>query len=230
MKSTGGTEAAKRRAGETAADAVESGMTVGLGTGSTAAHAINALGEAVADDLDIVGVPTSFGARELAIDCGIPLCGLDEIDGIDLAIDGADQIDLDTGACIKGGGAAHSREKLVASAADELHIVVDATKTAEVLDYTVAVEVLPDAHTVVADAIDSLGGEATLRRANDKDGPVVTDNGNLICDADFGEIDDPDSLATRLSTVPGVVEHGLFVDYATVVSVGSDDGVATTTY
>jgi len=230
MKSTGGTEAAKRRAGETAADAVESGMTVGLGTGSTAAHAINALGEAVDNDLDIVGVPTSFGARELAIDCGIPLCGLDEIDGIDLAIDGADQIDLDTGACIKGGGAAHSREKLVASAADELHIVVDATKTAEVLDYTVAVEVLPDAHTVVADAIDSLGGEATLRRANDKDGPVVTDNGNLICDADFGEIDDPDSLATRLSTVPGVVEHGLFVDYATVVSVGSDDGVATTTY
>jgi len=230
MKSTGGTEAAKRRAGETAADAVESGMTVGLGTGSTAAHAINALGEAVDNDLDIVGVPTSFGARELAIDCGIPLCGLDEIDGIDLAIDGADQIDLDTGACIKGGGAAHSREKLVASAADELHIVVDATKTAEVLDYTVAVEVLPDAHTVVADAIDSLGGEATLRRASDKDGPVVTDNGNLVCDADFGEIDDPDSLATRLSTVPGVVEHGLFVDYATAVSVGSDDGVATTTY
>ena len=230
MKSTGGTEAAKRRAGETAADAVESGMTVGLGTGSTAAHAINALGEAVDNDLDIVGVPTSFGARELAIDCGIPLCGLDEIDGIDLAIDGADQIDLDTGACIKGGGAAHSREKLVASAADELHIVVDATKTAEVLDYTVAVEVLPDAHTVVADAIDSLGGEATLRRASDKDGPVVTDNGNLVCDADFGEIDDPDSLAARLSTVPGVVEHGLFVDYATVVSVGSDDGVATTTY
>ena len=230
MKSTGGTEAAKQRAGETAADAVESGMTVGLGTGSTAAHAINALGEAVDNDLDIVGVPTSFGARELAIDCGIPLCGLDEIDGIDLAIDGADQIDLDTGACIKGGGAAHSREKLVASAADELHIVVDATKTAEVLDYTVAVEVLPDAHTVVADAIDSLGGEATLRRASDKDGPVVTDNGNLVCDADFGEIDDPDSLATRLSTVPGVVEHGLFVDYATAVSVGSDDGVATTTY
>ena len=230
MKSTGGTEAAKRRAGETAADAVESGMTVGLGTGSTAAHAINALGEAVDNDLDIVGVPTSFGARELAIDCGIPLCGLDEIDGIDLAIDGADQIDLDTGACIKGGGAAHSREKLVASAADELHIVVDATKTAEVLDYTVAVEVLPDAHTVVADAIDSLGGEATLRRASDKDGPVVTDNGNLVCDADFGEIDDPDSLAARLSTVPGVVEHGLFVDYATAVSVGSDDGVATTTY
>jgi ribose 5-phosphate isomerase A len=230
MKSTGGTEAAKRRAGETAADAVESGMIVGLGTGSTAAHAINALGEAVDNDLDIVGVPTSFGARELAIDCGIPLCGLDEIDGIDLAIDGADQIVPDTGTCIKGGGAAHSREKLVASAADELHIVVDATKTAEVLDYTVAVEVLPDAHTVVADAIDSLGGEATLRRASDKDGPVVTDNGNLVCDADFGEIDDPDSLAARLSTVPGVVEHGLFVDYATAVSVGSDDGVATTTY
>jgi ribose 5-phosphate isomerase A len=230
MKSTGGTDGQKRRASEAAADAVESGMVVGLGTGSTAAHAIRALGEAVANGLDIVGVPTSFGARELAIDCGIPLVGLDEVDGIDLAIDGADQIVLKTGSCIKGGGAAHSREKLVASAADDLHIVVDPTKTADSLDHTVAIEVLPDAHTVVADAIDSLGGEATLRRASDKDGPVVTDNGNLVCDADFGRIDEPASLAANLATVPGVVEHGLFVDYATAVSVGRDDGVSTTTY
>ncbi|TQQ81042.1 ribose-5-phosphate isomerase RpiA [Halonotius terrestris] len=230
MKSTGGTEAQKRRAGEAAANAVESGMVVGLGTGSTAAHAIRALGEAVESGLDIVGVPTSFGARELAIDCEIPLVGLDEVDGIDLAIDGADQIVLDSGNCIKGGGAAHSREKLVASAADDLHIVVDPTKTIDVLDHTVAVEVLPDAHTVVADAIDSLGGDATLRRASDKDGPVVTDNGNLVCDAEFGRIDEPASLATDLATIPGVVEHGLFVEYATAVSVGSDEGVSTTTY
>ena len=230
MKSAGGSDDAKRRAGEAAAETVESGMTVGLGTGSTAACAVRALGEAVDDGLDIVGVPTSFGARELAIECGIPLAGLDEIDGIDIAIDGADQIDLDTGGCIKGGGAAHSREKLVACAADELHLVVDPTKTAETLDHAVAVEVLPDAHTVVSEKIDSLGGEVTLRRAANKDGPVVTDNGNLVSDADFGAIDDPESLATDLSRLPGVVDHGLFVGYATAVSVGSEDGVSTTTY
>ena len=230
MKSTGGSDDAKRRAGEAAADAVDAGMVVGLGTGSTTAYAIEALGDAVDDGLDIVGVPTSFGARQRAIDCGIALRGLDEVDGIDLAIDGADQLVRETGACIKGGGAAHSREKLVASAAAELHLVVDETKLTDALDHPVPLEVLPDAHTVVADAVRSLDGEPTLRAAANKDGPVVTDNGNLVCDADFGRIDDPASLAKRLSAIPGVVEHGLFVDYTTAVSVGRPDGVSTTTY
>ena len=230
MKSTGGSDAAKRRAGEAAADTVEAGMVVGLGTGSTAAYAIEALGDAVDDGLDIVGVPTSFGARQRAIDCGIPLSSLDAIDEIDIAIDGADQFVDDTGSCLKGGGAAHSREKLVASAADTVHIVVDETKLTDALDHPVPLEVLPDAHTVVADAARSLDGEPTLRDAANKDGPVVTDNGNLVCDVDFGTISDPASLATHLSAVPGVVEHGLFVDCATAVSVGRADGVSTTTY
>jgi len=230
MKSTGGSDAAKRRAGEAAADTVEPGMVVGLGTGSTAAYAIEALGDAVDDGRDIVGVPTSFGARQRAIDCGIPLCSLDEIDGIDIAIDGADQFVRDTGSCIKGGGAAHSREKLVATAADTVHLVVDETKLTDALDHPVPLEVLPDAHTVVADAVRSLGGEPTLRDAANKDGPVVTDNGNLVCDVDFGTIADPESLATQLSAVTGVVEHGLFVECATTVSVGQADGVSTTTY
>jgi ribose 5-phosphate isomerase A len=230
MKSTGGSDAAKRRAGEAAADTVEAGMVVGLGTGSTAAYAIEALGDAVDGGLDIVGVPTSFGARQRAIDCGIPLCSLDAIDEIDIAIDGADQFVGDTGSCLKGGGAAHSREKLVASAADTVHIVVDETKLTDALDHPVPLEVLPDAHTVVADAARSLDGEPTLRDAANKDGPVVTDNGNLVCDVDFGTISDPASLATHLSAVPGVVEHGLFVDCATAVSVGRADGVSTTTY
>src|SRR6056297_3053015 len=104
----GGTEAAKRHAGESAAEAVEDGMVVGLGTGSTAAHAIRALGEAVDDGLAIEGIPTSFASRELALDAGIPLADLDEVDGLDLAIDGADQIVLENGHCIKGGGAAHT--------------------------------------------------------------------------------------------------------------------------
>jgi len=230
MKSTGGSDAAKRRAGEAAADTVDDGMVVGLGTGSTAAYAIEALGRAVDDGLDIVGVPTSFGARQRAIDCGIDLRGLDEVDGIDLAIDGADQLVHETGVCLKGGGAAHSREKVVASATAELHLVVDATKLTDALDQPVPLEVLPDAHTVVADAVRAHGGEPTLREAANKDGPVVTDNGNLVCDVDFGRIADPSSLATQLSAIPGVVEHGLFVDDATVVSVGRADGVSTTTY
>ncbi|MFD1640729.1 ribose-5-phosphate isomerase RpiA [Halohasta litorea] len=230
MKSTGGSSDAKRRAGEAAAEGVTDGMVVGLGTGSTAAHAIRALGAAVDDGLDIVGVPTSFASRELAIEQGIPLADLDEVDGLDIAIDGADQIVLESGNCIKGGGAAHAREKLVAAAAEEFHVVVDPTKVAEQLDHTVAVEVLPAARTGVEAAVEKLGGEPSLRRAANKDGPVVTDNGNLVVDADFGGVDDPAELAASLSAVPGVVEHGLFVSYASAVYVGSEDGVSETTY
>ena len=230
MKSTGGSDAAKRRAGEAAADAVDDGMVVGLGTGSTAAYAIETLGRAVEEGLDIVGVPTSLGARQRAIDCGIDLRGLDEIDGIDLAIDGADQLVGETGVCLKGGGGAHSREKLVADAAAKLHLVVDDTKLTDTLDQPVPIEVLPDAHTIVANSVRSHGGEPTLRDATNKDGPVVTDNGNLVCDVDFGRIGEPASLAAQLSAIPGVVEHGLFVDYTTAVSVGRSDGVSTTTY
>jgi len=152
------------------------------------------------------------------------------VDGVDIAIDGADQLVHDTGSCIKGGGAAHSREKLVASAADTVHLVVDETKLTDALDHPVPLEVLPDAHAVVADAIRALGGEPTLRDAANKDGPVVTDNGNLVCDVDFGTISDPKSVATRLSAVTGVVEHGLFVECATTISVGHADGVSMTTY
>ena len=230
MKSTGGSSDAKRRAGEAAAEQVTEGMAVGLGTGSTAAHAIRALGEAVDEGLDIVGVPTSFASRELAIDSGIPLADLDEVAGLDVAIDGADQIVPESGHCIKGGGAAHAREKLVAAAADELHVVVDPSKLAERLDHTVAVEVLPAGHTSVERAVGGLGGEPSLRQAANKDGPVVTDNGNLVVDCEFGVIDDPAELAASLSQVPGVVEHGLFVDQTATVYVGSEDGVSVTEY
>jgi len=230
MKSTGGSSDAKRHAGEAATQRVGDGMAVGLGTGSTAAHAIEALGRRVDDGLDIVGVPTSFASRELAIDAGIPLVELDEVAGLDIAIDGADQIVRDSGNCIKGGGAAHTREKIIAAAAEELHIVVDPTKVVETLDHTVAVEVIPAARTGLEQAVDELGGTATLRRAAHKDGPVVTDNGNLVVDCEFGAIDDPAGLATTLSAVPGAVEHGLFVDRTSRVYVGSDEGVSETTY
>ena len=234
MKRTAGTDAAKRAAGEAAAELVEDGTVVGLGTGSTAAFAIRAIGRRVDAGVDVRGVATSFAARELARDCGIPLVELPDVTGgvepgdcdgspgIDLAIDGADQVA--GGDLIKGGGAAHAREKLVDDAADRFVVVVDRSKVADAIDAPVPVEVLPDARGIVTASVFDLGGEATLRSADRKDGPVVTDNGNLVLDCEFGRIDDPDVLAARLSALPGVVEHGLFVGLADEVYVGDDGG------
>ncbi|WP_049981521.1 ribose-5-phosphate isomerase RpiA [Halolamina rubra] len=227
MKQTGGDDA-KRRAGESAADIPDDGDVVGLGTGSTAAHAIRELGERVDAGLDVRGIPTSFQSRELAREAGIPLTSLDEAVP-DVAIDGADEVAAD-GALIKGGGAAHAREKLVDSAAERFVVVADPTKGAERLSQPVPVEILPDARRPVADAVRSAGGDPTLRAAERKDGPVVTDNGNLVLDCEFGAIGDPGALAATLSATPGVVEHGLFVDLADEVHVGTDDGVDVTRY
>jgi len=218
----GGSDAAKRAAGEAAAESVEDGMVVGLGTGSTAAHAIRALGRQVDAGLDITGVPTSFQSRELAREAGVPLTDL-EAASVDLAIDGADAVA--GGDLIKGGGAAHAREKIVDASADRFLVVADQTKVAETLSHPVPVSVLPDARTTVAESVRGLGGEPTLRRAERKDGPVVTDNGNLVLDCDFGAIAEPAPLGQSLAALPGVVEHGLFVGLADAVYVGSEDGV-----
>jgi ribose 5-phosphate isomerase A len=226
----------KRRAGESAAEAVTDGDVVGLGTGSTAAHVIRRLGERVDAGLDARGVPTSFASRELALDAGVPCLDLPEAvgpggPGIDLAVDGADQVavgrgdDPAVGPLIKGGGAAHAREKLIDAAADRFLVVVDPSKETPVLDGSVRVGVLPAGRSAVAEAVRAAGGEPTLRRAERKDGPIVTDNGNLVVDASFGAIDDPASLSTTLSTTPGVVEHGLFVGLADEVHVGTESGV-----
>ena len=228
MKQTGGGDDAKRRAGESAADIPEDGDVIGLGTGSTAAHAIRALGRRVDAGLDVRGIPTSFQSRELAREVGVPLTDLDETRP-DVAIDGADEIAED-GTLIKGGGAAHAREKLVDSAADRFVVVADPTKESEQLSHPVPVEILPDARVPVADALRSAGGDPELRAAERKDGPVVTDNGNLVLDCAFGGIDDPNGLARTLSATPGVVEHGLFVDLVDELHIGSDDGVEISTY
>ncbi|MFW5939235.1 MAG: ribose-5-phosphate isomerase RpiA [Halolamina sp.] len=223
MKQTGGDEDAKRRAGDSAADVPEDGDVVGLGTGSTAAYAIRALGQRVDAGLDVRGIPTSYQARETAREAGIPLTSLDEATP-DVAIDGADEVAAD-GALIKGGGAAHAREKVVDDAADRFVVVADPSKEAERLSHPVPVEVLPDACAPVGDAVESAGGDPTLRAAERKDGPVVTDNGNLVLDCAFGEISDPNGLARTLSATPGVVEHGLFVGLADEIHVGGDEGV-----
>jgi ribose 5-phosphate isomerase A len=212
-------EAAKRAAGERAAEEVRDGDVVGLGTGSTAAHAIRALGERVDAGLDVVGVPTSYQSADLAREAGLPLTTLDDA-AVDLAIDGADQV---AGAdAIKGGGGSHAKEKVVDASADRLLYVIDPTKESDVLDEPIPVEVLPMARAPVSEAVSDLGGEPVLRSATEKSGPVVTDNGNLLLDCAFGEVEEPEALADSLAAIPGIVEHGLFCGLADAVIVGGE--------
>jgi len=208
----------KRAAGEAAAEMVRDGMVLGLGTGSTVAWTIKRIGEMVEEGMEVLGVPTSYQAQELAIAAGIPLTSLDQDPVLDLAIDGADQIAADL-TTIKGGGAAHAREKVVASSATWFVIVADSTKRVDLLSHPVPVEVLPFAARLAKRWIEELGGTPAIRQAKMKDGPVITDNGNFVIDADFGTIEDPGLLAAQLSEIPGVVEHGIFeiVDQLVVV-------------
>jgi ribose 5-phosphate isomerase A len=209
----------KRAAGERAAEEVRDGTVVGLGTGSTAAHAIRALGERVDAGLDVVGVPTSYQSADLAREAGLPLTTLDDA-AVDLAIDGADQV---AGAdAIKGGGGSHAKEKVVDASADRLLYVIDPTKESDVLDEPIPVEVLPMARAPVSEAVSDLGGEPVLRSATEKSGPVVTDNGNLLLDCAFGEVEEPEALADSLAAIPGIVEHGLFCGLADAVIVGGE--------
>lgn len=199
----------KRAAGEAAAEMARDGMVLGLGTGSTVAWTIKRIGEKVEEGLEVLGVPTSYQAQELAIAAGIPLTSLDQDPVLDLAIDGADQVSREFIA-IKGGGAAHAREKVVAASAQWFVIVADSTKLVGSLNHPVPVEVLPIAARLAKSRIEELGGSPQIRQAKMKDGPVITDNGNFVIDADFGKIEDPGVLATQLSEIPGVVEHGIF--------------------
>lgn len=212
---------AKRAAGRAAVAAIDDESVVGLGSGSTAAIAIAALGERVADGLAVRGVPTSWQARQRAREAAIPLTDLDT-DRVEVAIDGADQVA--PGAVLKGGGGAHVREKIVDSDADRLLIVVDDSKIVDAIDQPVPLAVLPEARRPVGEAIAALGGDAETRMATRRDGPVLTDDGAIVVDADFGVIDDPAALSAELSAIPGLVGHGLFVGLSDAVYVGSADG------
>jgi len=210
MKEASANKDAKKSAGEFAAELVKNGMVVGLGTGSTVAWTIKRLGARVKDEgLDFWGVPTSFQAEDLAIACGIKLTTLNQHPDLDLAIDGADQVDADL-FVIKGGGAAHTREKVVSCSARKFVIVADESKFVQKLSMPVPVDVLPFAVRLVERRMKELGGVPMLRLGKMKDGPVITDNGNFVMDVDFGVIDDPVALAARMNGIPGVVEHGIF--------------------
>lgn len=213
----------KQEVGRAAAAQVQSSSIVGLGTGSTTAFAIQFIGERLASGelKDIKGVPTSFQASVLAKKHGIPLTTLDEVDRIDLAIDGADEVDPKFN-LIKGGGAAHTREKIVDGLAEKFIVVVDSSKLVEKLGSTFAlpVEVLPMAVTPVTRALEGLGAQVELRMGVNKDGPVITDQGNMVLDAKFDEIANPAEMEQTINNIPGVLENGLFVNVATEVLVG----------
>jgi ribose 5-phosphate isomerase A len=213
----------KQEVGRAAANRVQSGTIVGLGTGSTTAFAIQFLGERLKSGelKDIKGIPTSFQASVLAKQYGIPLTTLDEVDKIDIAIDGADEVDPNKN-LIKGGGAAHTREKLVDSLADLFIVVVDSSKLVDRLGSTfpLPLEVLPVAISPVTRAVEKLGGTPELRMAVKKDGPVITDQGNMIIDVKFDGIDNPAEMEKTLNNIPGVLDNGLFVGVADIVLIG----------
>ena len=213
----------KQEVGKAAAAKVESNSIVGLGTGSTTAYAIQYIGERLASGelSNIVGVPTSFQAEVLAKKYGIPLTTLDAIDHIDVAIDGADEVDPQKN-MIKGGGAAHTREKVVDSLADKFIVVVDSGKLVDKLGSTflLPVEVIPMAITPVMRKLEALGGQPELRMGIKKAGPVVTDQGNLVIDVKYTQIDNPEELEAKINNIPGVLENGLFVNVADVILVG----------
>ena len=220
-------EDAKRRVALEAVKLVEDGFVVGLGSGSTAAYAIEAIGRLIhEDDLNVVGVPSSSQAFLLAVRYGVPVTTLDEYPVIDLDIDGADEVDhrLDMA---KGGGGALTREKVIASAAKQVVIVADETKLVERLGTTfkVPVEVLPFALATATSELRKLGGKPFLRESKGKVGAVVTDNGNYILDVDFGPIDAAETLNWQIKLVPGVVETGLFIGLADRVFLGKKDGI-----
>ena len=223
----------KKRLGHTVADQfVTSGMKIGLGTGSTAIHAVRRIGSRIADGTlrDILAVPTSFESTLEAQKYGIPLRSMNDPDiggSLDIAIDGADEVDRNTLYLIKGGGGALTQEKMVEYRAGLLIVIVDESKISDQLGmvFPVPVECIPDARVVVARDMERLGGRPLLRMAQKKAGPVVTDNGNLILDVHFDTPTfDAAELERTINTIPGVLENGLFTVVPRRVFVGRSDG------
>lgn len=223
MKNTNTNKDLKRLVGAAAAQLVENGMICGIGTGSTVAFLIEELGRRIKDEnLDFIGIPTSFQSKILCRENGIKTLDLQECTGLDLAIDGADEVDPKFNA-IKGGGAAHTMEKIVATMAKRFVIIVDESKLVRKLGTTfpVPVEIIPSALGFITAKIRDWGGETQLRMGVRKDGPVITDNGQLVIDIKFKTGTDLRKIDNQLHQLPGVIETGLFYDLAQQVLVGS---------
>jgi ribose 5-phosphate isomerase A len=220
----------KRQAAARALEHVQNGMKLGLGTGSTAKHFVELLGQRVRGGLNVVGVPTSEATRADAVRCGIPLTTLEDIDRLDLTVDGADEIDPLLN-LIKGGGGALLREKIVAAASDRMIVIADDSKWVGVLGrFPLPVEVIPFGLAATQRAIGKafaqtgVSGQMVVR--NGKDGHVfVTDGGHWIIDAHLGRISDAPRLADLLTSIPGVVEHGLFIGLANLAMLASPQGI-----
>ena len=220
-------EKEKKRAAKEAVKHVKDGFIVGLGSGTTTAYAIEELGKkAKQEELQILGIPTSYQAFMLAVEHAISVTTLEEHPAIDLTIDGADQIDKELN-LIKGMGGALAREKIVAFASKSLIIIADENKKVEALgqnNHPVPTEVLPFAASLVMRKLKEMGGRPQIREGKGKVGPVITDNNNIIIDADFGPIPKPAELEHRLKCISGVVETGLFIRMADIVYIGTRSG------
>lgn len=223
-------EVQKRQAAARALEYVQPGMKLGLGTGSTARHFVELLGERVRAGLDVVGVPTSEATRRQAEAQAITLSTLDELDRLDLTVDGADEVGPDL-SLIKGGGGALLREKIVAAASSRMIVIADESKWVPALGrFPLPIEVVPFAlkatHKAVETAAAQSGLSGPIKLRLDKDGHAfVTDGGHWILDASLERIPDPKSLAERLVAIPGVVEHGLFIGLAQVVILAGPNGI-----
>ena len=211
-KSSSDVENAKFMVAKEAANLIKDGMIVGLGSGSTANLFIRELGRRVVEEeLSIFGIPTSFESRMLAIQYGIPLVSLDEYGEIDIAVDGADEVDKESLCLIKGGGGCHTREKIIDYCAKEFVVMVDENKIVDSLgDKTpVPLEVLPFACSTVINELLKRNAAPSIRMAYRKMGPVITDNRNMIIDV-FIDLKNPEETEKELNTIPGVVENGIF--------------------
>lgn len=231
LKDPSSQDSLKRAVAKKAIELVKSGMVVGLGTGSTSSMAIEELGSLIkANKLkDIVGVATSYQSKVLARQFGVKTVDLNDVNHIDIAFDGADEVDSNMN-LIKGGGAAHTMEKVVDSIAKECVILIDETKIVKTLglSFPLPVEVLPFALAPVLRALAALGGQPEIRTALRKDGPVITDLGNMVVDVRFPEgVTDAADLENKINMIPGVIENGLFIKVASKVLVGTKDGEET---
>lgn len=227
MKDTSSNQELKKLVGVAAAQMVEQDMLCGIGTGSTVAFFIDELGRRVREEnLSIVGVPTSFQSKLLCQKAGIPCRALQDCGVLDFAVDGADEIDPALN-LIKGGGAAQTREKIVAEMARKFVVIADETKLVERLGcaFPVPVEIIPEALTLVSEKICSLGGEPKLRMGVRKDGPVITDNGQFILDVTFKDEISLPEFDLILHQTPGVIETGLFFGMTAMALIGKTDSL-----